>query len=63
MYPVLFRIGGFAGAKLLWVVEHLGEEPAVDLLLSRGGMSWCGGFAGGLLAGLWWLDEAHDPRH
>lgn len=45
-------MGGMAGAKLLWVVEHLGEEPALALLLSRGGMSWFGGFAGGVLAGL-----------
>jgi phosphatidylglycerol:prolipoprotein diacylglycerol transferase len=45
-------LGGMAGAKLLWVFEHLGEEPTVDLLLSRGGMSWFGGLAGGVLAGL-----------
>lgn len=45
-------IGGMAGAKLLWVFEHFGEQPAFDLLLSRGGMSWFGGFAGGVLAGL-----------
>ena len=44
--------GGLAGAKLLWVAEHAGEEPLVDLLFSRGGMSWFGGFAGGVLAGL-----------
>jgi phosphatidylglycerol---prolipoprotein diacylglyceryl transferase len=44
-------VGGLAGAKLLWVVEHLGEEPVVALLFSRGGMSWFGGFVGGLLAG------------
>ena len=45
-------IGGLAGAKLLWVLEHLGEEPVGNLLLSRGGMSWFGGFVGGVLAGL-----------
>lgn len=45
-------IGGMVGAKLLWVAEHAGEEPLFDLLLSRGGMSWFGGFAGGLLAGV-----------
>lgn len=44
-------IGGLAGAKLLWVAEHLGDEPVSALLLSRGGMSWFGGLAGGLLAG------------
>jgi len=40
--------GGLIGAKLLWVAEHLGEEPFRDLLFSRGGMSWFGGFAGGV---------------
>ena len=45
-------VGGLAGAKLLWVAEHFGGEPVLDLLLSRGGMSWFGGFAGGVLAGL-----------
>jgi phosphatidylglycerol---prolipoprotein diacylglyceryl transferase len=50
-------IGGLVGAKLLWTAEHLGEEPLFDLLLSRGGLSWFGGLAGGLGAGLvliWW---------
>jgi prolipoprotein diacylglyceryltransferase len=32
-------VGGLAGAKLLWVLEHLHEEPVLELLLSRGGMS------------------------
>jgi phosphatidylglycerol---prolipoprotein diacylglyceryl transferase len=45
-------MGGIAGAKLLWVAEHLGEEPWTDLLFSRGGMSWFGGLAGGLIAGI-----------
>jgi len=45
-------IGGLAGAKLLWVGEHLGEEPFRDLIFSRGGMSWFGGFAAGLGAGI-----------
>jgi phosphatidylglycerol:prolipoprotein diacylglycerol transferase len=40
--------GGLLGAKLLWVAEHLGEEPFRDLLFSRGGMSWFGGLAGGI---------------
>jgi phosphatidylglycerol:prolipoprotein diacylglycerol transferase len=44
--------GGMAGAKLLWVTEHAGEAPFTELLFSRGGMSWFGGFAGGLLAGM-----------
>jgi phosphatidylglycerol:prolipoprotein diacylglycerol transferase len=55
-------IGGMAGAKLLWVFEHLGEEPVIDLLLSRGGMSWFGGFAGGVLAGLVVMQRKRLPK-
>ena len=46
-------LGGLAGAKLLWTVEHAGEGPLLSLLLSRGGMSWFGGLIGGVGAGLW----------
>ncbi len=55
-------IGGMAGAKLLWVFEHHGEAPFVNLLLSRGGMSWFGGFAGGVLAGLWVMQRQRLPK-
>lgn len=44
-------LGGLAGAKLLYVVEHW-AEPFSDTLLSRGGMSWFGGLTGGILAGV-----------
>src|SRR5919204_5593082 len=44
--------GGLAGAKLLYVAEHLGEAPFLALLTDRGGMSWFGGFVGGFVAGL-----------
>ncbi len=43
--------GGLAGAKLLYVAEHASTAPVWSLLTDRGGMSWFGGFAGGLLAG------------
>lgn len=45
-------IGGLVGAKLLWTIEHHGEDALLSLLLSRGGMSWFGGFVGGIGAGL-----------
>jgi phosphatidylglycerol:prolipoprotein diacylglycerol transferase len=45
-------LGGLLGAKLLWTAEHVGEEPILSLVLSRGGMSWFGGLVGGVLAGL-----------
>ena len=59
---VVGLLGGMAGAKLLWVFEHFGEEPVADLLLSRGGMSWFGGFAGGVLAGLWFMHRKRLPK-
>src|SRR5687768_12455658 len=49
--------GGLLGAKLLYVAEHLGTEPLLALLGSRGGMSWFGGLAGGIGAAMltvWW---------
>ena len=51
-------IGGLLGAKLLWTFEHAGEAPLLQLLTSRGGMSWFGGFAGGLLAGIVFMRRA-----
>ena len=45
-------LGGVVGAKLLWVFEHLGSDDWTSLLFSRGGLSWFGGFAGGVLAGM-----------
>jgi len=44
--------GGLLGAKMLWVAEHLGQEPFRDLILSRGGMSWFGGLVGGVVTAL-----------
>lgn len=54
-------LGGLVGAKLLWTLEHAGEEPILGLLLSRGGMSWFGGLAGGVSAGLWMLHRRGIP--
>jgi phosphatidylglycerol:prolipoprotein diacylglycerol transferase len=46
----------------LWVLEHTGEERFVELLFSRGGMSWFGGFVGGILAGLLVLHRKRLPK-
>jgi phosphatidylglycerol:prolipoprotein diacylglycerol transferase len=54
--------GGLAGAKLLWVFEHRQEGPILDLVLSRGGMSWFGGFGGGLIAGLVVIQRKKLPK-
>ena len=53
--------GGLVGAKLLWVVEHLGESPFKDLLLSRGGMSWFGGLLGGVATALVFMRRLRLP--
>lgn len=45
-------VGGLVGAKLLWTVEHASEAPVLELLLSRGGLSWYGGLIGGVGVGL-----------
>jgi phosphatidylglycerol:prolipoprotein diacylglycerol transferase len=44
-------VGGLLGAKLLYVSEHLNDGSFLSLFLDRGGMSWFGGFVGGLAAG------------
>jgi phosphatidylglycerol---prolipoprotein diacylglyceryl transferase len=55
-------LGGLAGAKLLWALEHSGQgEPIGDLLLSRGGLSWFGGLIGGVAVGSWMLRRRRVP--
>jgi phosphatidylglycerol---prolipoprotein diacylglyceryl transferase len=43
---------GLLGAKLWWTVEFFGTAPYLSLLLSRGGLSWFGGFTFGVAGGL-----------
>ena len=39
-------VAGLAGAKLVWAIEHADRAvPFLDQLMSRGGLSWFGGFA------------------
>jgi phosphatidylglycerol:prolipoprotein diacylglycerol transferase len=54
-------MGGLVGAKLLWTIEHSNDGPIASLLLSRGGMSWFGGFLGGVGTGLWMLRRRSIP--
>ncbi len=49
---------GLAGAKLLYVFEHVGTEPLLTLLTERGGLS----FFGGLVAGVGWAIGAFAYR-
>ncbi len=41
-------LGGLAGAKIVWSIEHAADGPMLSLLLSRGGLSWFGGLIGGV---------------
>jgi phosphatidylglycerol:prolipoprotein diacylglycerol transferase len=54
-------LGGLVGAKLLWTIEHIGQEPFANLLFSRGGMSWFGGLLGGVGAGVLMLRRRGVP--
>ena len=54
-------LGGLAGAKVIWSIEFAGSAPFASLLFSRGGLSWFGGFAGGLSVGLWLLHRYRVP--
>jgi phosphatidylglycerol:prolipoprotein diacylglycerol transferase len=54
-------IGGLIGAKVLWTLEFMGEQPVTDLLFSRGGLSWFGGLIGGVGTGLWMLWRRRIP--
>jgi phosphatidylglycerol:prolipoprotein diacylglycerol transferase len=54
-------IGGLIGAKVVWAVEFRHDAPFLSLLLNRGGLSWFGGFAGGVATGLWFLRRRRIP--
>ncbi|HUP41150.1 MAG TPA: prolipoprotein diacylglyceryl transferase family protein [Vicinamibacterales bacterium] len=54
-------IGGLIGAKLIWAIEFRNEGAFLSLLLSRGGLSWFGGFGGGVGTGVWMLWRKRIP--
>jgi phosphatidylglycerol:prolipoprotein diacylglycerol transferase len=54
-------IGGLVGAKVVWAIEFRDQEPFLSLLFSRSGLSWFGGFLGGVSAGLWGLRQRRIP--
>src|SRR5436190_19986664 len=54
-------LGGLLCAKVVWAIEFHPEAPFLSLLLSRGGLSWFGGFIGGVGAGLWTLHRRRIP--
>jgi len=54
-------LGGLVGAKVIWAIEFRDQAPFLSLLFSRGGLSWFGGFLGGVGAGLWALHRRRIP--
>jgi phosphatidylglycerol---prolipoprotein diacylglyceryl transferase len=54
-------IGGLVGAKVVWAIEFRDQAPFLSLLFSRGGLSWFGGFLGGVSAGLLALRRRQIP--
>lgn len=54
-------LGGLIGAKVIWAIEFRDNGPFLSLLLSRGGLSWFGGFLGGVGTGLWFLHRRRVP--
>ena len=54
-------LGGLIGAKVFWAIEFRDNGPFLSLLLSRGGLSWFGGFFGGVVTGLWMLRRRGIP--
>jgi phosphatidylglycerol:prolipoprotein diacylglycerol transferase len=54
-------VGGLVGAKLIWAIEFRDDAPFLSLVFSRGGLSWFGGFLGGVSAGLWALRRRRIP--
>lgn len=54
-------VGGLVGAKIIWAIEFRHDAPFLSLLLSRGGLSWFGGFLGGVGAGVWSLRRRGIP--
>ena len=54
-------LGGLFGAKLVWAIEFRHQAPFWSLLFSRGGLSWFGGFLGGVGFGLWALHRRRIP--
>lgn len=54
-------VGGLVGAKVMWTIEFSGDAPFLELLFSRGGLSWFGGLIGGVGTGLWMLRRRGLP--
>ena len=66
VYDLVFWVvlGGIIGARIFYIVISWGyfaDNPLEMLMINRGGLAWQGGFAGGLLAGLWFARSRKLP--
>jgi len=63
-FALAAAIGGIVGARLYFVIEHWGQflNNPLDMILSRGGLTWYGGFIGGFIAVIWVLSRIDAPK-
>ncbi len=59
---IIGAAGGLLGAKIVWAIEFAGDQPMAALLFSRSGLSWFGGFIGGVGAGVAAMKFMGAPR-
>ncbi|MDQ3169784.1 MAG: prolipoprotein diacylglyceryl transferase, partial [Acidobacteriota bacterium] len=59
---IIGAAGGLLGAKIVWAIEFAGDQPMTALLFSRSGLSWFGGFIGGVGAGVGAMKFMGAPR-
>lgn len=55
---------GILGARLFYVMltwEYFSQRPFEIVMLQQGGLSWQGGFIGGVAAGLWFVKKKKLP--
>jgi phosphatidylglycerol:prolipoprotein diacylglycerol transferase len=57
-YELIFAagIGGFAGARIYWIVQHWSEasKDLLNFLVGGFGLTWYGGLIGGFIAVVFW---------
>ncbi len=60
IYDLMFWvvIGGIIGARIFYIIitwDYFAQNFLEMLMLNKGGLAWQGGFAGGALAGVWFV--------
>lgn len=64
-YSIVFAaaVGGIVGARLYYIIEHFEAfvQDPLDMIFSGGGLTWYGGFIGGLIAVVWTIHRLPAP--